>query len=386
MAEPITRDAFVELLGIENQTCLSLYMPTHRTFPDRTQDAIRYKNLVRHLREQLIAQQPAADHETILQPFEALIDDHDFWIYQRDAIAVLGGENFFHVFSVQRPVVERVEVNHRPYLTPLLRILQSADHYQVLCLSRDSVRLFEGNRDVLDEVELNPAVPRTQVEALGEELTPGNQSGFPNGFSRASNRGDPAMHEAGGSGKQDEADHDRDRFFRAVDRAITAHHSKRARLPLLLAALPENQSFFRALSHNPHLVESGIALDARAPDLEVLRQRSWEIMQHRYRERLQGILEQYGTSHGQGLATDQLSEIEAASLAGRVATLLIEADRGADAIDLADSTAVTESSDADTQHLLDEVMVHALQNGGDVVVVPAELMPSKTGAAAVFRF
>lgn len=386
MAEPITRDTFIDLLAVENQTCLSLYMPTHRAFPDRMQDPILYKNLLRRMREQLIAQQPEANHEALLKPFEALIDDHDFWIYQRDAIAVLGGENFFRVFSVQRPVVERVVVNHRPYLTPLLRILQSADHYQVLCLSRDSVRLFEGNRDVLDEVELHPDVPRNQVEALGEELTPGNQTGFPNGFSRASSRGDPATHEAGGSSKQDEANRDRDRFFRAVDRAITAYHSKVARLPLLLAALPENQFFFRSFSHNPHLVEPGIALDPKALDLDVLRQRSWEIMSHRYHERLQGILEQYGASHGQGLASDKLSEIESASLAGRVATLLIEADHGADITGTVAGDTATANSGMDVQHTLDDVMVHALQNGGDVVVVPPELMPSKTGAAAVFRF
>ena len=37
---------------------------------------------------------------------------------------------------------------------PLMRIVQSADRYQILALSRDSARLFEGNRDRVDEIDL----------------------------------------------------------------------------------------------------------------------------------------------------------------------------------------------------------------------------------------
>ena len=55
------------------------------------------------------------------------------------------------------------------HVKPLIRILQSADRYHVLGLNRQQIKLFEGNRDALDEVELDPAVPRTATEVLGEE-------------------------------------------------------------------------------------------------------------------------------------------------------------------------------------------------------------------------
>ena len=50
---------------------------------------------------------------------------------------------------------------------PLLRILQSADRYQILGVTRQEIKLFEGNRDAVDEIELAPGVPRTIEEALG---------------------------------------------------------------------------------------------------------------------------------------------------------------------------------------------------------------------------
>ena len=52
-----------------------------------------------------------------------------------------------------------------------MRTVQSADRYQILGLNRQAIKLFEGNRDALDEVELAQGVPRTLTEALGEELT-----------------------------------------------------------------------------------------------------------------------------------------------------------------------------------------------------------------------
>ena len=53
------------------------------------------------------------------------------------------------VYRLQRSVPEMAVANARMHLKPLVRIAQSADRFQILCLSRDSVRLFEGNRDAL---------------------------------------------------------------------------------------------------------------------------------------------------------------------------------------------------------------------------------------------
>src|SRR5690606_27932622 len=66
-------------------------------------------------------------------------------------------------------VPERAVVADTSHLKPLLRIQQSADRYQVLGLSRDAVKLFEGNRDVLDEVELHPEAAKAIDAALDEE-------------------------------------------------------------------------------------------------------------------------------------------------------------------------------------------------------------------------
>ncbi|MBE7373708.1 baeRF3 domain-containing protein [Pseudomonas lopnurensis] len=384
----LDRETLSKLLSRREGPCLSLYQPTHRSFPERQQDPIRFKHLVRQLEDSLKQQGHAEQAPALLKPFYALIDDNDFWNHSLDGLAAFAAKDYFEVYRLQRSVPELAVANERMHLKPLVRIAQSADRYQILCLSRDSVRLFEGNRDALDEVKLQEAVPRTLADALGSDMTDKGQSGFVQGYSRASERGDSMQVEAGGSGKQAEIDRDRDRFFREVDRAISEHHSKPSGLPLILAALPEQQPHFRRISHNEHLLPEGIEIGHGALSANELREKSWMVMQPRYLKRLEGLLDQFGASHGQGLASDRLEEIGAATQQGRVATLLVEAERKIPG--LADKTqgkaVPNDGSDATTPDLLDELTIWTLEQGGEVVVVPMERMPTVSGAAAIYRF
>ena len=388
MNASLNRDSLRQLLAHRQGPCISLYQPTHRSFPARQQDPIRFKNLLRQLDECLQEQCSAEEASRLLQPLHELVEDHDFWNHNLDGLAAFAGPDFFQLYRLQREVAELAMVHERPHIQPLLRITQSTDRYQILCLSRDSVRLLEGNRDALDEVPLAPEVPATLEQALGREMTDKGQSGFPQGYSRASERGDSMQLEAGGAGKQAEIDKDTERYFRAVDRAILERHSRPSGLPLILAALPEQQAVFRRLSHNELLLAEGIDLSPNLLSLDELREKSWETMQPHYLQRLESLLEQYGQSRGKGLASDQLEEIGRAITGNRVATLLVEADRDIpghidkdEGVSLPADAQATEASD-----LLDELSVGVMEHGGEVLVVPPEHMPTRSGAAAIYRF
>lgn len=384
----LDRETLSQLLAKREAPCLSLYQPTHRSFPERQQDPIRFKHLVRELEDSLKQQGHGDQAKALLKPFQDLMNDPDFWNSNRDGLAVFGATDYFEVFRLQRSVPELAVANDRMHLKPLLRIAQSADRYQILAITLNSVRLFEGNRDGIDEVRLGDGVPKTLEEALGRDLTEKGQTGFPQGYSRASERGDPMQVESGGAGRQEEIDRDRERFFREVDRAILEHHSRKSRLPLILAALPEHQFHFRKLSHNDFMLPDGIESDASLLSHDELRQKSWMVMQPRYMKRLEGFINQYGVSHGQGLATDQLEQIGQATLEGRVATLLVEAERQIPGfVDKQQGKAVAvQDGSATTPDLLDELTIWTLEQGGEVIAVPTERMPTESGAAAIYRY
>ncbi|MBD8576722.1 hypothetical protein IFU04_21000 [Pseudomonas syringae] len=379
--QPFTRQTLDTLLALADRTNLSVYMPAHPTFPERAQDPIRLKNLIKDLEAGLAERSLPA--QALLAPFHQLVDDTAFWNACPPAIAIFGGDEHFLVVGLHQPVPEIAIVNRHPYLRPLLRLAPMTGRYKALCLTRDSVQVYEGDAQRLRDVELPQAVPTSQAEALGEELTPRDQQGHPDGFSGAGERGDPMMHESGGGGRQDEVDLDRERFFRAVDKAITEHCSRACKLPLVLVALPENQAAFRALSHNPFLLADGIRTDPATLSPTQLATACATVMNQRYEDSLQAAFDRFGVAQGQRLTASRLPDIEQAAREGRVALLLVEADDAFEALTPADTDDPVRREDA----ALDELILAVIRQGGDVVVVPAERsMPVDGRAAAVLRY
>ena len=239
--------ALAELASVHQSPCLSLYQPTHRRYPENQQDPIRFCNLVKELEASLRQKYPAIETRILLEPFETLAHEHPFWNHTLDGLAVLGGPSLFRVFLLQRPVAQLAVVADNFHIKPLRRFLQSVDRYQVIGLSLHKIRLFEGNRDALDEIDPGPGVPRTITEALGDELTDPHQTvASYGGVGGASTH----MHHGHG-GKKDDADIDAERFFRVIDRAMIERHSQPSGLPLILAALPEHHHLFHRVSRNP---------------------------------------------------------------------------------------------------------------------------------------
>ena len=378
----LVNDYPARLLAAE-PPCLSLYQPTYRHRPQNQQDPIRFRNLVKAMEDSLLEKYPAREVQALLAPFRALAADHDFWNHTLDGLAALGAPGFFRVYRLQRPVAELAVVADSFHTKPLMRILQSADRYQVLGLNRREIRLFEGSRDALDEVELAQGVPRTITDALGEELTEPHLTVSSHGTGAG---GTPMRH--GHGSKKDEVDTDTERFFRAVDRAVMEHHSRPSGLPLLLAALPEYHNLFRQVSHNPFLMADGIDIYPDALTADALRERAWKAVEPQYHARLAKLVDEFLEAKSRGLGADDLAQVAEAAVAGRVATLLIDADRHIPGRIDAETGQLKfdDLARPEVDDLLDDLGELVLKMGGQIVIVPAERMPARTGIAAIYRF
>jgi hypothetical protein len=371
------------LLAVHAPPCLSLYQPTHRHHPENQQDSIRFRNLVKGIETSLRQKYATRDARPLLAPFHALADNREFWNHTFDGLAVLATSDIFKVYRLQRPVAELGVVADSFHIKPLIRILQSADRYQILGLTRRNVRLFEGNRDAVDEIDLAPEVPRTIDDALARD---------PDDPERRNRVYGPALPGAttshGTDVKEEGLASDTERFFRTVDRAVLEQHSRPTGMPLLLAALPEHHHLFRAVSRNPFLAGEAIDTNPDALSLDALRERAWQLMQPHYLRRLGGLIERFGSAKSNGMGDEDLTRIAAAAAAGRVATVLIEADREIPGhFDPVTGTIeLDELDNPEIDDLLDDIGVHVLKTGGEVVIVPAERMPTQTGIAAIYRY
>jgi hypothetical protein len=183
-------------------------------------------------------------------------------------------------------------------------------------------------------------------------------------------------------------DNDIERFFRAVDDAVLEQYSRPSGLPVLLAALPEHHHLFRAVSRNPFLLSGTIDVHPSAVPIDELRERAWQLVLPAYLERLSALVDQFGASRAADRSGTDLAEIARATAAGRVSTLLVEADRVVPGRFDRESGAIAFAplDDPGVDDLLDDLAEHAFRTGAEVVIVPAERMPTTTGLAAIYRY
>ena len=355
----LNKELIQELLALHKAPFLSLYMPTHRTHPDKALDITRFKNLVRELEKSLLQKYSADEVQKNLEPFEVLGNDTGFWNHASDGLAVLSSAEIFKVLRIPVAFEELAVAADSFHTKPLRQYLQSADHFHVLGLSLNEIRLYEGDRHSLVEVDLYPDIPATITDALGEELT------------------------------DEHTTKDAERFFRVVANQIYERYSKPTGWPLILAALPEHHSLFQKVSKNPLLVHESIHLNPTTVSTDKLVKLAWEILEPVYMAKIKKLTDKYEQAKANGKGSNDIKDASVAAVEGRIDTILIEADRMIAVRITNRVTGNTQKKDLTNpkvDDLLDDMGELVTKMGGSVIVLPSDQMPSETGLAAIYRY
>lgn len=378
----LTWNAVHSLLEERPGPCISLYQPTHRRAAENYQDRIVFRNLVREVEESLREKYTNRELRPVLARFHALAEETPFWQHTLDGLAVLANGDLFEVYQLPREVKQLAIVADRFHVKPLIRYLQSADRYQVLCVTREKAWMAEGNRYGLEPLD-TADLPMTLTAVLGDQTTEPYRAVT----TRGSGHAGIALHYGQGS-RKDEINLDTERFFRAIDQQVFDRFSKSSRLPLVLVALPEHQPIFRAVSQNTYLLPGGVEIHPESRTLEQIAVEAWKVVEPLFLARLEELCNKFLAAQAHQMGSSDLADAARAAVAGRIGILLVEAlhhvpgrlNRETGAIESA------ELRDPEIGDLIDEVAEEVLRHGGEVVVVPRERMPAKTGLAAIFRF
>jgi hypothetical protein len=89
MTTKLTPELIKELLSVTADPVFLLYMPTHRSHPENIQDTIRFKNLLKKVKESLSEKFTTGEITELLEPIEALGENKDFWNHTTEGLAVL---------------------------------------------------------------------------------------------------------------------------------------------------------------------------------------------------------------------------------------------------------------------------------------------------------
>jgi hypothetical protein len=381
----LTKGLLQKLTVENNDPSISLYMPTNRSHPDNLQDIILFKNLVKQLKESLREKYSEIEVQHFIKPFDLLSQNTALWNKTLEGLAIFSASDYLKIIYLQVPVEALVIVAGRFHTKPLRQYLQSVDRYHLLSLNLDGFQLFEGNRFGVSEIELQPEIPKTLTEALGEDLTEKHSTVA----SYGGTGGESANMHHGDGGRKDQMDKDIEKYFRIISLAIDEHYSKPTSLPLVLAALPEHHHLFHKVNKNPMLQKEGIMVSTKFLQDEKIAEMAWEIMKQNYLMRLKELTEKYEQAKGKSNGSDSLEEVAKAVAAGRVETLLLEQNRiiPGKIID-ADTGAVEfeNLNNPEVGDLLDDIAEMATEKGTAVIVISKEKMPTQSGIASIFRY
>jgi Bacterial archaeo-eukaryotic release factor family 7 len=165
----LSKDDLTTLLEGRPGWHISVFMPMIQRGAETQQNPIRCKTLLRQAEEQLLARGVSPQEaQDLLQPGQHLLAEDVFWQRQNQALALFLAPQTFHEYRLPFPLDELVVVTHRFHIKPLLPLLSGDGHFFVLALSQKEVRLLQGTRYGVREVELQ-GVPQGIAEALRYE-------------------------------------------------------------------------------------------------------------------------------------------------------------------------------------------------------------------------
>lgn len=353
----------VELLTDPREgPCVSVFLPTHRISPGREQDPLRLKNLLAEADARLVGRglrTPTA--RELLAPALDLLDEQVFWQHQSDGLALFLAPGWWRPFRLPLELPELTVVADRFHLKPLLPLLSGDGRFYILALSQNEIRLLQGTRQAVHEVELE-GTPRSLREALRYD-DPQNERLF-----HVTGREGRAVAVFHGHGIGGEVDKERiGRYLGLVDAGLREVLGDR-RAPLVLAGVEYEQAMYREVSDYPALVDEGISSNPDRLSPEDLHKRAWTIVEPLFRQKQNEAADRYRELAGTGMTSDDLGATVAAAGEGRVEILFVR---------------LSEDREGD---LLDLAAVRTLLGGGTVYALPSDRIPGGAAVAAILRY
>jgi hypothetical protein len=383
-ADFVGKEELEELLNERGDTCVSIYLPMERRGPDVRGNHVQLKNALSEVEDELKEQGwNHGDIDEFLEDARDYVGDEPFWQHQVDGLALFLSPTFFRIYRVPLSFEPLTQIGRRFHVKPLLPLFSDDGRFYILALSQDRVRLFQGTRHAVDEMELEDT-PGSMADALAyddpEEQLQHHTTGSGAGQEPA------AVHHGHGVSDDEEKQRLR-RFFHQVSDGIEKQLAD-DEAPLVLAAVDYLHPIYKEVASSPHLLDEGVTGNPDELSAEELHEKAWDIVEPLFQEAKDEVIERYNELEGSEQASDQLEEIVSAAYQGRVDALFVAVDVekwGSYRLEDGQIELHDEPQNGD-EDLLDFAAAQTLAYGGTVYAVNAAEVPGRTPLAAVYRF
>jgi hypothetical protein len=343
---------------------VSVLTPTHRRDPYNAQDQVRLRNAVAEAKRQLEAD-PAVTRERradIAGHLDLALAEVDL-THAEDGLAIFAAPGEHQVWSLARPVPERVVLSDT-FLTRNLVSAQTAGRpFWVLSLAADRATLWSGGVD------------RVTAARLG---------GFP--LTRRVENFDPERQQRTGDTPSAFREERTRRFLREADTAMSAVLRERPRQlyvtgePAALSLLDEVGDTARGAVHVPH---GGLAHGTPEAVWQAVR----PAVEAEARKSTAAVTRALESARGRREFAAGVDELWQSARDGRVRLLAVEENHRVTVRVDGDHLILAETGDLGShEDIVDEIVEQCLETGADVRFVPDGALGDANGMAAVLRY
>lgn len=387
----ITHQTILNLAEVNQNPCISIYIPTHVMGEEIQQDPIRFKNALKEVEEKLVELQVSNTKiDKLLKEPRELLDKPMFWQRSNKGLAVFVTKDIFEYYRIPLEFKEQVLVEDHFLITPLLPMVTLEGTFCILALSQKNVRLIRATRETVKPIELRDAVTNMKeflkynVEDPGLQHHAGQGTGRGKAQAHHHTAGD-IFHGHGAEGSTDERE--AINYLKQIENEVTSI-MRRRNDPLILAGVDKAVAEYRKVNHYSRLMDDVISHNPDGLKDEELREKGWEIIRSYFLQEMYNDMDRFADLTGSEKHSDSLTEIVQASYYGKVESLFVPiGEQSWGWFDEERDTVHHSSEQRNGEHdLINVAAIKTISQGGNVYALDKEEMPQEKSIAAIFRY
>ena len=385
----LSKNEIKTLLEKQGGLCVSIFLPTSRGGLESQQDELRLRHQIRDTENRLLLENlRSTEIEKLLEPLNALLEDGEFWLHTIDGLAIFRTSEMFSYYRLPFSFKEQVVVSDHFYLKPLLPFLATGGRFYILALSQNSIRLLEGTRFNIQELELPEMVPANLAEVLKYEEAQNEVSFYSSSSGALVGKGGrrATIFYGQGVGHDDSKDHLL-RYFQQIDRGL---HKllKDESAPMVLAGVEYLFPIYQQANTYPHLLHQGLPGNPDKLSSDMLHAEAWKVVEPYFQNVQEKTAAHYRDNVGTARTSNDIREIMPAAYYGQIGSLFVAIDQELWGHFDATSNTIHVHKEARFRDddLLDEAATQTILHGGSVYAVEQAKIPDESVLAAVFRY
>lgn len=378
----ITQEEFTNLIRYEDDSCISIFIPTHKSGEETLtgKDAKKLKNQIKNIRHTLEKRDwDGLKIKKFLKPATDLLNDSTFWRYNAEGIAIYLATDYQRIYRVPISFEAQHYISNEFYINPLLPLFTDDGSFYIISLGLKGIKLYEGTKHSISQLDVEELVPSRLEDTVGYDWEQSMIQFRTQKGSTVGKRGGEGAIFHGHAGDKADDDAEISRFLHEVDKEIMKRISDKLN-PLLVASIDYMFPIYKKANTYPHLWDEHISGNPADKNESDLHEQSIAILKPYFEKEKNEKLKLFHQFKSTDKASSDLKSIVPAAINGRIDTLFVQ--KNAEAFGTfnksENSISVAENHQiAKNVSLLNLAASQTILHGGKVYLMEEEKMPEE---------